>query len=332
MHGRKPEDDKLALMISLAKELGFCVYERQKLLAHLGHSLSARLRTRGSNFQYQSVAFRISNIPRSFCQEVFPTETVTENSTTIQTWRFESMSSVSQIFAKLLASTKDMTAGSTRALQLPSERVVRLVSTAINPMEISWVHLVEQNHDAMYVNFNFILADEDGELHMPKDQSRREMAINNEHEIRHQVLEDVRAMAEKNCMLGPGWWRQLGMEEKAAEVEDMLRNPAQRPLRSHQMRTLSGSRWAAGEYEIDRILEECNSTGRAVKWYRVRWKGYDPSWEAWRINGNPGDPVETWEPLLAIAHTEALMHWNVEQQEQQEQQARLGASQQANQE
>lgn len=39
----------------------------------------------------------------------------------------------------------------------------------IAPVEISWVEM-EQGYDNLYVNFNFILMDENGELHCPKDQ------------------------------------------------------------------------------------------------------------------------------------------------------------------
>lgn len=50
--------------------------------------------------------------------------------------------------------------------------------------------------------------------------------------------------------------------------------------------------------------------------YLVRWAGYLPEWEAWRIPGRglPGDPVETWEPLSAVKNTEAYQQWKQMQQ------------------
>lgn len=54
-------------------------------------------------------------------------------------------------------------------VKLPSERVVRVVSSMIAPVEISWVE-TKKGYDSLYVNFNFVLMDENGELHLPKDQ------------------------------------------------------------------------------------------------------------------------------------------------------------------
>ena len=44
----------------------------------------------------------------------------------------------------------------------------------------------------------------------------------------------------------------------------------------------------------------------------MRWEGYHPSWEAWRINGVPGQLVETWEPLATLQGIQALESWQME--------------------
>ena len=62
-------------------------------------------------------------------------------------------------------------------------------------------------------------------------------------------------------------------------------------------------------FEIDRIIDEKSSAGRAQQYYLVRWAGYDPSWEVWRTSGEVGDPVESWEPLSVVRRTEALAAW-----------------------
>ena len=59
-------------------------------------------------------------------------------------------------------------------------------------------------------------------------------------------------------------------------------------------------------FEPERILSEEEG------WLLVRWRGYHPSWEAWRIPGmgNPGDPVDTWEKLTAAwKRTEVYAVW-----------------------
>ena len=43
--------------------------------------------------------------------------------------------------------------------------------------------------------------------------------------------------------------------------------------------------------------------------YLVRWAGYHPAWEAWRIHGEIGSAVETWEPFRLVKDTEALDVW-----------------------
>ena len=76
----------------------------------------------------------------------------------------------------------------------------------------------------LYANYLYALLDEAGELHPPKDAERRELLLPaaTENALRVQVLKDVRSMGKKNYPLSAGFWRQLGEEKKAAEVEAML--------------------------------------------------------------------------------------------------------------
>lgn len=64
-------------------------------------------------------------------------------------------------------------------------------------------------------------------------------------------------------------------------------------------------------FEIVEILAE--EPASKTTWHRflVRWKGYDPSWEQWRIpgRGQVGAPIETWEPATSLRQTEALARW-----------------------
>lgn len=290
-------------MLSLASELQFAVTPLDIWSTYLSHSTLMRLKARGDNFQYQSAAYHIANFPRSHARTVFPEECVTVNTEKVQTWVIASMIELAKVFDPIMTRTDTMAAGCTKALKMPSERVVRVVSTMICPVEISWVKL-PKGYEALYINFNFVLVDEDGEMHAPKDENRREIALSNTDDIRAQVLADVRSLSQNGCPLGPGWWNQLGMPEKAAEVQLMLSNPYQRK----QARQRGNPQSA--KYDIDCIVDERKSTGRAGMWYLVRWSGYQPEWEAWRINGRAGvDPIETWEPRSVVQHSEALCAW-----------------------
>ena len=65
----------------------------------------------------------------------------------------------------------------------------------------------------------------------------------------------------------------------------------------------------AQKFEIDCILEERRTQGRAKAWVLVRWVGYHPQWEAWRIRGEIGSALETWEPRFRVARTDAYKAW-----------------------
>lgn len=62
---------------------------------------------------------------------------------------------------------------------------------------------------------------------------------------------------------------------------------------------------------IESIVAEELPCKRNWHRYLVRWSGYDPSWEAWRLpgRGNLGDPVESWEPAIKLRGTQALADW-----------------------
>ena len=146
----------------------------------------------------------------------------------------------------------------------------------------------------------YALLDENGELHPPKDSDRNEIALTPEevHEIRTQVASDALALGEMGMPLSAGWWRQLGNETEAKMAEAMVQNVTTAPVPAPGKR-----KRAAGHYDIESIVAEERG------WFRVRWAGYHHSWEAWRISGEVGSPVETWEQLRVIKTSEALKAW-----------------------
>ena len=71
------------------------------------------------------------------------------------------------------------------------------------------------------VNMQYALITEHGESHWPKDNDRREIAFDQQTvaAVNEQVLSEVQALADASRPLSPGWWRQLGREQKAQKVE-----------------------------------------------------------------------------------------------------------------
>ena len=79
--------------------------------------------------------------------------------------------------------------------------------------------------------------------------------------------------------------------------------------------------WASkGTFDIECIVDERSVEGlssvcdeQPQTEYLVRWAGYKRSWEPWRIHGEVGTPIETWEPRQKVVRTEALEKWQSDQ-------------------
>ena len=155
------------------------------------------------------------------------------------------------------------------------------------------------------MNFDYVLSDEAGEIHPPKAPDRREKAMSKAmvKEIREQIYSDLKVMAERDMPLSPMFFRQVKMESRALFAQALLDNtyyPGDETKRrsKRQMET----------FEVERIIEEKGMGCR--RRFLVRWAGYRPEWEPWRITGDVGDPIETWEPMSSLRNTEALLAWD----------------------
>jgi len=228
----------------------------------------------------------------------------------------------------------------TRALKTPQEKKIRVLSTIMSPLEISWAK------ETLFLNFSFVLSDEAGELHPPKDNDRKEIAIEPAEvtAIRAQILADTKLMADWGYPLAAGFHRQLGMTTEEIKAKSSKRKANRKPPRPKAERPQKAARSKAAapaqrlstppssppssdseeqssssdesvedENEIDTIVEARPTAGRARCWYLVQWKGYHPSWEAWRIMGEPGSPVQSWESARNVEGTEAWSRWQEEQ-------------------
>jgi hypothetical protein len=320
-----PKNRQCAKKLDLEQKallLGYVCSPLTNLQKSLANSMAVRLRPREGLLVYQTAAFHCDNFPVGAAEQLLPAELLTLTLPKVKTWTAATMAHVLQMVAPILEASDCHCVGTSRALQTASERVIRVIATIMPLVEISWAE--KQGSDRLYVNFQFVLASEHGQLYPPKDEERREIALSPQlqTDLRRQILVDIRGMAGKGFPLAPGFLRQLGREAAAQEVEARLLNLQQQqaassaqagssaaPLSAKKPRTM---RMAEQEsYEVDCIVEERSSTGKAERWYLVRWAGYHPSWEAWRApgQGSVGDPVETWEPLATVRTTEALAAW-----------------------
>lgn len=303
-------------MVALANEHHFSCVPKEKLLAELGHALAKRMIKRRGDQVYQMLAFSLPYFPRELLKEIFPKESLTEESPKKVTWELTSVSEIASAIAPLLQKSSYPCAGSTKAFRTKSERVVRVVAKMMPPMEVA--HEVSSSGmERLYLNGMYVLATENGELHFPKDNQRRELLIETklEQALREETLRDVKELGSGGLLLSPSWWRQLGNEEKATEMEKSMAAQNEKLLQRMKNKD-PGARavkrkpqTSNSTFEIDRITGEKNVSGKAKKLYLVRWAGYNASWEPWRISGLPGETIETWEPARLLKNTVALKEW-----------------------
>ena len=230
-------------------------------------------------------------------------------------WQMHSFKDLSTTLVPLLKTCLELPiCGVSKPLKTKSEKYVRVIATLLPPMEII-VSTDVMAMDMLFVNLMYALIDEDGEIHPPKDTDRREMKLSSSlvSELRQQAAADLKEMESFGWPLSPAFLRQIGMEEKAQEVEQAGAEAEAAQQQQVQQRVVrqAGKR----KYEVAEILEERPCSGKAKVWYKVRWQGYHPSWEAWRIEGQPGDPVITWEPEKNVIDSEAMWAWKGWQQQ-----------------
>lgn len=265
--------------------------------------IATRMRTRRGKHIYQFAGFSLAHFPKELAMQIFAGLEETESTASgTSTWTASTSSQTAALFTSLFAELDASCAGASRAIRKPSETVAHVIATVMPGAEFS--HVARASGPVrLYANFQYTLADGAGELHPPKDPNRIEVVLSaaEEQTIRQQILADAGKIAQAGVRLAPGWWRQLGMEDKALEAEALLTNSAAQPAPAAK----SKKRKARSDvFEVEAVLEEDHG------WVRLRWAGYQPSWEPWRISGNPGTPIETWEKLTpAMKKTEAWQSW-----------------------
>ena len=148
------------------------------------------------------------------------------------------------------------------------------------------------------VNVLYVLTDHDGEWHPPKDEERKELAIDGgiQMETRRLILEHLGIFADRGAPLSKKYWKQLGRSPPPPPVTKTKMTKPVRMKKSRQRQR--------GDYEVEMILFQRDTAFKRE--YLVQWAGYRPGWEIWRTMGEKGTPLQTWEPLKNVVGTEAL--------------------------
>jgi hypothetical protein len=336
---KKPiEDPSLSVLTGALHALGLVAMPIKKYTTLAAKSIAVRLCNRKGKQVYQTVAYNLSLFSRKVAEDLFTSDLLlTSTPPSILTWKATTQLEVSTLLGSLLEKNQPYCAGATRALKEPMEKHVHVLSTIIAPLEITWAN------ETLYFNFSFVLSDEAGELHPPKNNDRREILLEPAEEtaIRAQILKDAKLMAEWGFPLSKGFLTLIGKTDEEAEaVASVAKRAKRRPPRpkaerppkaakakapskgraprvqstseseeSEESQESSSDESSEDEYEIEAILEARPTAGRARCWYLIRWAGYHPSWEAWRIMGEPGTPICTWAVARDVENTEAWLRW-----------------------
>ena len=295
------QKEQKILLLALARQLGFAVVDIRALRRDFAQQLFSRMTNRLGKSVYQTISFCIS-MPRHAAEQIFPASLLVGQTKNSLDWVASSQQEIRLLIGDLLSSISPAAAGLTRAVQPPSESVARVFSVMMPTVEIQHA-VLPYGAERLYFQCQYVLFDNSAELHPPKDSDRREIAMSENMitELRQQVLQDILTLSQRDAPLSAAWWRQLGREEMALEVEAGRVTKRQRERHAAAATSTAlvraSATAAAPVYEIDCILKEVPTAGAAKIWYLVRWVGYEPSWERWRIHGEEGTALETWEPL-----------------------------------
>ena len=314
-----------ALMV-LARELGYVVQRRQSLEMDLGQQIYSRMTNREGKAIFQVIVFSMS-FPRQAAIQMFPDrlQLGSEEQGAIS-WHSESLEDARALIGNLLENISFRAYGLTRAVCPPSESVIRVWSTLMPTLEVKHA-IMEHGAERLHFKGSYVLFDNSAELHAPKNDDKVEIEMCDAliTALRQQVLQDVHQISEAHAPLSAHWWRQIGRDDLAAEVEAGRVTHQQRMRAAAAMERAAEIEHAAESppalspsphhFEVEQILAEEPTTGAARCYYLVQWQGYDESWEAWRISGEVGEPVQTWEPLKHVRRTEAFKKWQRAKQE-----------------
>lgn len=262
-------EEKVAQMVALAKECGFVCealskYRHEFLLAISGHLVHRS----GANI-YQSAGFSIPLFPMTAAKEIFGEANVQTETASCITYNITSMDNLVTFFGGMLSEAGKLSAGIARALKSESEPFARVLAMLIPPFQLSVTEMARGVSRA-YINLMYILVDEHAEIHYPKDNSRREISFSHQEELRfrQQILLEARKLVHQGAPLSSGWLNRLGMPQHALAVQAAEQAGQKLTLPRAPCEKRKHNHW-----NVQMIVEERPSSGRALAWYLVRWEG-----------------------------------------------------------
>ena len=311
-------------LLEMAKDMGFMLVTTDKMKAELFTSIAARMCSRKGEFVYQCSSFTLTNISLEFLRDLMPEEHKEIVCASCMKWQLLTAASVNNFLSPHLSehAVGYTTAGSSRALKTANHPWIRVIATAYE-MGITFYQCT--GADKVMVNVSYALVDQHGEVHPPKDLHRREILLQPQTvtAIRQQAMRDVLSLYEMGEPLSAGFLRQLGKENEAQQIEALQSNSKESPSSSRAVRAFGSGKKLIPSKTINQshmfIVESIEGAEirGGLRGYWVRWKGYHPSWEAWRVEGwgVRGGPVITWEPGYELSNCEAL-HSYLQSQDQ----------------
>ena len=261
----------MAQMLNMAEEMGFVCMAYTEFKVDLAASIASRMVHRSGMAVYQSVNFTMERFPRAAALHIIGTDLLDTPWSKLH-WKLETVESTSLLMDNLMATLPSASycKGMCRALMSASEPTALVIAILMPTLELKWESTPRGGH--LKVNFMYCLADASGELHPPKDDARRELKLPPPLEagLRQRILHDVTRMIALEVPLASGWYRQVGMLEKATVVaacEAGGRKPpkAQKPKPTPKLKKRE---------EVKCIIKEVKTNGKAKIWFLVEWEGY----------------------------------------------------------
>ena len=200
---------KIAKMLALAEECGFSCEAHTTYHTELAAKIACHLVHRSGMDVYQSVSFVIPLFSRAAALNTFgiATGSVVSSQEHCLHWKFQTVTECAHVLKPLLATlpSSSCVEGMCRALLAGSEVTSLVVAMVMPTLEVKWTRM-PNGAGHLKTNFYYMLMDVDGEVHPPKDEDRRELAIGAALELamRQRVLLDVQRMIDRGLPMASG--------------------------------------------------------------------------------------------------------------------------------
>ena len=129
------------------------------------------------------------------------------------------------------------------------------------------------------------------------------------------VYELVRQKLADASLCGP---HTLAQTPPLSQAPPPPEKPSHRKRQAEQQQQPPPKRPRVEIFQVEEIIAEEPPSREVWHRYLVRWAGYRPEWETWRIpgRGEPGSPIESWETATRVSkyYKKALAAWEAQQQ------------------